>query len=168
MPTSPPSGNSLLHDMDVPEGKTRQSAAGAPQGRMYAAIGLAAVALIAMAFVVYRTVSGVMNDPRREARFNLVMDSETGEVIERFPLDESTGFPAKNPKTGKLTIFPAEVCHWTKDGKAKFPPTYVILNSWLGKTGPTTCPDCGRRVTRNNPMPPDNLMQEAWDASQKK
>ncbi len=96
------------------------------------------------------------------------MDSESGEVIDQFSIPRGETFPYANPKTGKRTLYPVETCFWTKDGKAKFPPTYVILNERLGKPGPTTCPDCGRRVTVYNPTPPNDLMQAAWDASQKK
>jgi hypothetical protein len=96
------------------------------------------------------------------------MDSESGEVIDQFSIPRGETFPYANPKTGKRTLFPVETCFWTKDGKAKFPPTYVILNERLGKPGPTTCPDCGRRVTVYNPTPPSSLMQAAWDAANKK
>lgn len=95
-----------------------------------------------------------------------VVDSVTGEPIENFRAPRGATFPFVNPKTGASTLYPAEACYWTKDGKAKFPPTYVILNDRLGKPGPTKCPDCGRTVRLFNPMPPDSLMQQAWDAFQ--
>ena len=45
---------------------------------------------------------------------------------------------------------------WTKDGKPKQDPTPVLLNSWIGKSGPTFCPDCGRLVVGHNPIPGPN------------
>lgn len=93
-----------------------------------------------------------------------VVDRETGEQILDFRAPVGVTFPFVNPKTGKATLFPAEACYWTKDGKAKFPPNYVILNERMGKPGPTRCPECGKTVKLYNPMPPDALMQQAWDA----
>lgn len=102
------------------------------------------------------------------ARTFAAVDSETNETFLEFRAAKGETFPFVNPKTGKRTLYPAESCYWTRDGKAKFPPTLVILNERLGKPGQTICPDCGRKVKLYNPMPPDNLMQAAWEASQKK
>jgi hypothetical protein len=66
-------------------------------------------------------------------------DLEKGEVI---PVDAPSG-----QKTG----FPAELCYWTKEGQPKQDPTAVLMNSWIGKSGPTFCPECGRLVVPNNP-----------------
>ena len=46
---------------------------------------------------------------------------------------------------------PAEACYWTKDGKPKQEPTYVLLNMYKGSDEPTFCPDCGRLVVGHNP-----------------
>jgi hypothetical protein len=75
--------------------------------------------------------------------------------------DETAPFPS--PHSGQMTGWPAEKCYWTKDGKAKLEPTYVLLNEYIGKSGPTLCPDCGRRVVRHNPKPPDELLLEAQE-----
>lgn len=97
-----------------------------------------------------------------------MMDSETGEVFTGVDIKSDKSIPFANPKTGKRTLFPVESCYWTRDGKAKMDPTFVILNERLGKPGQTLCPDCGKPVKRFNPRPPDNLMQAAWEASQNK
>jgi len=55
--------------------------------------------------------------------------------------------------SGGNTGYPAEECFWNKDGTAKSTPTYVLLNKYLGKPGPTFCPDCGRLVVERNPLP---------------
>jgi hypothetical protein len=73
--------------------------------------------------------------------------------------DETAPFPS--PHSGKRTGWPAEKCYWTKDGKAKLEPTYVLLNEFIGKSGPTLCPECGREVYRHNPMPPADLLLQA-------
>lgn len=66
-------------------------------------------------------------------------------------LKPGTSFPIKAPGGGDG--YPAEECYWTADGKVKDKPTYVLLNGWLHKSGPTFCPDCGRLVVPNNPAP---------------
>ncbi|MBX3389507.1 MAG: hypothetical protein KF691_08640 [Phycisphaeraceae bacterium] len=162
-------GGSLMADL---ESESRDSARKGPQGRtvgtrMLVSVALAVLSLFVLGYVVYSTFRGYANDPRRQAFFTVVADSETGEVDVHFPLpDDGRGYPAVNPKTGKRTLYPAESCYWTKDGKAKLDPTYVILNGWFEKPGPTKCPDCGRTVTKSNRMPPDALMQKAWDAAE--
>ena len=60
-------------------------------------------------------------------------------------------FPIKAPGGGDG--YPAETCYWTADGKIKDQPTYVLLNQWIHKAGPTFCPDCGRLVVPHNPDP---------------
>lgn len=129
---------------------------------------LALFSIGVLGYVIVSTYRSYANDPKRQAIYSVVADSETGEVDEKFPLpSDGKGYPAVNPKTGKRTLYPVEECYWTKDGKAKLKPTYVILNSWFGKKTPTICPDCGRTVTKSNRMPPDALMQAAWDAEQR-
>jgi hypothetical protein len=53
--------------------------------------------------------------------------------------------------------WPAELCFWTKDGKAKGEPTPVLLNENLGKSEATFCPDCGRLVVGRNPPPAEGV-----------
>jgi hypothetical protein len=61
-------------------------------------------------------------------------------------------FPIYSSFSGKNTGYPAELCYWTADGKPKSEPTAVLMNSSIGKPGPTFCPDCGRLVVGHNPM----------------
>lgn len=61
--------------------------------------------------------------------------------------------PVYSPHSKKNTGYPAEKCFWTKDGKIKDHPTYVLVNEYLGSSEPTLCPDCGRLVTLHNPRP---------------
>jgi hypothetical protein len=62
-------------------------------------------------------------------------------------------FPVMSPFSGKNTGYPAEPCWWTKDGKIRTEPYYVLLNDFAHKSGPTFCPDCGRLVIPHNPAP---------------
>ncbi len=70
-------------------------------------------------------------------------------------------YPFYSPFTKERTAYPAEMCYWTRDGKAKSEPTYVLLNEYIKKPGPTICPDCGRLVEAHNPPPPPELMAAA-------
>ena len=77
--------------------------------------------------------------------------SETGKGF-HVKLTESLTIPVHSPYSGKNTGYPAELCYWTADGKPKSDPTPVLMNSYIGKTGPTFCPECGRLVVGHNPM----------------
>jgi hypothetical protein len=59
--------------------------------------------------------------------------------------------PVMSPYSKERTGYRAEKCTWTKDGKSKSEPTYVLLNESIGKPGPTFCPDCDRLVIGRNP-----------------
>lgn len=77
--------------------------------------------------------------------------TETGKVFTT-NLKEGWTVPVPSPYSGKNTGVPAEQCVWTREGKIKSEPTYVLLNEYVGKTGPTFCPDCGRLVVQRNPV----------------
>ena len=124
-----------------------------------------ALGFLAMAWVIFSVASGSGADPGRASRHRTMIDSVTLEVFEDYGIREGETIPYKNPKTGERTLYPAEKCYWTRDGKAKLEPTYVLLNETIGKPGPTICPDCGRRVVGHNPMPPLELLQEAENAA---
>jgi hypothetical protein len=123
---------------------------------------IAAVFGIVAALVIlgYQIMGGPPSAAEMSTRLVLI-DSESGEVFRNFRIAEGESAPWANPSTGRRTLFPAEKCFWTKDGKAKLEPTYVLLNEYAGKDGETKCPDCGRRVTGRNPMPPAALINEA-------
>lgn len=78
--------------------------------------------------------------------------TETGKPF-RYAVEAGTKIPVPSPFSGKDTGMPAELCYWTKDGGFKEDPTPVLLNASVGKPGPTFCPDCGRLVIGNNPLP---------------
>jgi hypothetical protein len=86
-----------------------------------------------------------------QARHRMFVDSATMQPF-RHDIEQNEEIPVTAPSGGK-TGFPAELCYWTQDGKVKTDPTPVLLNIWIGKSGPTFCPDCGRLVVGNNPYP---------------
>lgn len=78
------------------------------------------------------------------------VDIETGKSFKLVPT-VGMPYPVKSPFTGHMTGYRAELCGWTKDGHVRSEPFAVVLNSELGKPGPTFCPDCGRLVVGHNP-----------------
>jgi len=75
------------------------------------------------------------------------------DTLKAFPHELQMGekYPIESPFSGKATGYPAEPCYWTKEGKPKDSPTWVLLNNLIGKSGPTFCQDCGRLVVGHNP-----------------
>lgn len=69
--------------------------------------------------------------------------------------------PLRCEKCGKQSAWVPETCYWTRDGKAKRRPTFVILKRKMGIDEDTICPDCGREVVGHNPRPPQKLMEAA-------
>ncbi len=134
---------------------------------MLASGGLALCLALAI-FVVLRLTMWAEATASDASRSRVVVDAETGEVVQAFHIEDNSAYPWVNPKTGKKTLYPPEHCYWTKDGNAKLEPTYVLLNEIAGKPGKTFCPDCGREVVIHNPLPPSKLLQEAAAAAKKK
>jgi hypothetical protein len=109
-------------------------------------VGLVAVSL---GYVGHTSGSAAID----RTHYRTLVDSETGKI---YTLKITRGMmidPAVSPDTGRPTLYTPEECYWNADGSTKIAPTYVILNSLLGKPGPTFCPDCGRLVVLHNPMP---------------
>lgn len=90
--------------------------------------------------------------------------AETGKSFS-YTLKAGETLPVMSPYSKQPTGYLAEKCYWTRDGKAKAEPTLVLLNIYVGKSGPTICPDCGREVVPHNPLPPWDLMREATEAA---
>jgi hypothetical protein len=111
------------------------------------AVTLAVVAILVTLYMIKNAISSPTVAAERERVF---IDSQTGKSFDHeLKLGES--IPVDAP-SGSKSGYPAELCYWTKDGQPKTDPTPVLLNSWLGKPGPTFCPDCGRLVVAHNPM----------------
>jgi hypothetical protein len=87
----------------------------------------------------------------KDANALIFMDIENGRTFKVIPTADMP-YPYKSPFTGHMTCYHAELCGWTKDGHVRSEPFAVVLNSELGKSGPTFCPDCGRLVVPHNPV----------------
>lgn len=154
---------SLVDEFDA-ERRQRAPAGGRQPGRRNVIlIAIAVVAILAAGIILTRQLVGGRIDPGARSRERTLICAETGEVFERFSVTDGSNQPWKNPKTGRNSLYPAEACYWNADGTAKLQPTYVLLNEYVGKPGPTFCPDCGRRVVGHNPMPPAELMNQALE-----
>ena len=117
--------------------------------------------LVVAAVLVAWQIFGGPPSAATQSRLRDVVCIETGAAFQDWPLPEGLDFPYINPKTGKRTLYPAERCYWNRDGTAKLTPTLVVVNEARGLTGPTLCPDCGRRVIFHNNAPPMHVMVEA-------
>jgi hypothetical protein len=118
-----------------------------PAGKAIAVIfGIGA--LVGAIYVGISSFSG--NSVAATANQRMFVDAKTGLP---FPHELTLGemIPIKAPSGGN-TGYPAEPCNWTADGKPGTKITYVLMNDWIGKPGPTYCPDCKRRVSANNPV----------------
>jgi hypothetical protein len=83
------------------------------------------------------------------------IDSETGKGFNH-EIEKGEILPIEAP-SGHKSGYPAELCYWTKEGTPKTDPTPVLLNVYLGKAGPTFCPDCGRLVVAHNPVAEEGM-----------
>ena len=105
----------------------------------------AGVALLIIAGLFWRFGGGLEN-AGTASRTRVAIDAETGRVFANFKIKDGDTLPWKNPASGDHTLYPAEKCFWGEDGSFKPKPTYVLLNEYADKPGPTLCPDCGRFV----------------------
>jgi hypothetical protein len=122
---------------------------GAPEARWVAYGAVAATAIVAALCMLRPDASQSLAAASRE---RLYICSETGKAFAG-ELQPGGSNVLRSPFSGRNTGYLAELCFWTKDGSAKAEPTPVLLNSWIGKDGPTFCPDCGRLVVVHNPRP---------------
>ncbi|HEX8525106.1 MAG TPA: hypothetical protein VF669_22835 [Tepidisphaeraceae bacterium] len=121
-----------------------QSRAGVVTAATLVLIGVVAAAI---------AVRSTFGDSEAEAvsKGRMYIDS-TNLKAYKYTLKVGDPVPAPAP-SGKNTGFPAEECWWTKDGKIRTEPYYVLLNMYKGTRDPTFCPDCGRLVVGHNPKP---------------
>ena len=105
--------------------------------------------IVLVAKTIWAEVSG--SDVEKMSRGLVMIDTATGNPFNH-TLELGEKIPVLAPSGGRTGI-PAEKCFWTKEGKAKSDPTYVLMYGDAGKPGPTFCPECGRLVVRQNPPP---------------
>jgi hypothetical protein len=124
-------------------------------------------ALLGVAYCSVR--SFLKGDTPDTAFYTTYVCTETGKSFRHLNQIGET-LPILSPYSGKNTGMPAEPCYWTKEGKAKADPTWVLLNSEkpVPEPEPTFCPDCGRLVVPRNPPPKDGRppppTREEWFA----
>ncbi|MCS7032719.1 MAG: hypothetical protein NZ561_01850 [Phycisphaerae bacterium] len=99
-------------------------------------------------------------------RNRMFIDAETGQTF-RYEIKVGDTIPVRSPYTGRNTGYEAEACFWTKEGKPKREPTWVLLNTHRGKPEPTFCPDCGRLVVPLNPAPAEGQSPPPTEAERK-
>lgn len=122
-----------------------------PAGRVVAVV----IALAGLGVATWILYDSLVNVPEELSNKAWFVDTETGKGF-RAEMDVGQTVPIRAP-SGKDSGYPAELCFWTADGGSKPDPTPVVLNHWLGKEGPTFCPDCGRLVVGHNPAPREGL-----------
>jgi hypothetical protein len=122
------------------------------------AAAVAAIAVIVIGVLVLFVAARSSFGPSSAAVHNgerVYICSESGKTFTYSPTPGAKLFPVRSPYSGKDTGYPAQLCYWTADGKIKKDPTPVLMNSYIGKKGPTFCPDCNRLVPVNNPVVTD-------------
>jgi hypothetical protein len=120
-----------------------------PKGKGLA-IGGAVMLIIVAGVFIWRAIGP--SEAQSLARDRMFIDAKTGKEF-KHELSAGEMIPVDAPSGGK-TGYPAEACYWTKDGKTKTQPTWVLLKEAVEhKPVPTFCPDCGRLVMGHNPLP---------------
>lgn len=137
-----------------------------PAGKVVAAI----VAVLGLGMVFFAIRDVTLDSHARASASRMFICSETGKPFEHeLTLGEKQ--PVQSPFTDKATGYLAEACSWTADGKVKSTPTWVLMNHWIGKAGPTYCTDCDRLVVQFNPIadasdtPPPTSRENQIDVS---
>ncbi len=145
----------------VPSGSEPAVEVPARSGALSGGLGLVVVALL-LGMAGYTTYRTFTNPPPAE-RMPQYADMICAKTLKHFKhlLVEGEAVPVPSPYSKERTGYPAEKCFWTKDGAAKLEPDYILLNEYIGKTGPTLCPVCGRLVVAHNPLPPAEKMDAA-------
>ena len=106
--------------------------------------------LLAVAF--YSVQAFFKGDTPDTAFYTTYICTETGKsFVHKNQLGDTV--PILSPYSGKNTGVPAVPCYWTADGGTMKDPTWVLLNSYIGKPEPTFCPVCGRLVVGHNAPP---------------
>jgi hypothetical protein len=113
-------------------------------------VALVVVTLVLVAIAAWQILAAIHGTTPGDPNTSMYVDSQTGQAFaHRNMAGES--IPVHSPYSGSDTGYPGVACYWTASGEIKKDPTWVLLNSYIGKKGPTFCPDCGRMV---NPLAP--------------
>ncbi len=106
-------------------------------------IGLISLAGI---FGLWRVVTALSPSAAQQASEDRIfIDSVTGKTF-RAPVHIGETFPVMSPYTGRKTGYPVAWSWWSRGGRPLAKPQPVLMNSWVGKSGPTFAPLTGRLV----------------------
>src|SRR4051794_12781110 len=96
-------------------------------------ITAAVLTLVAIVLLISSIRSNLgASDVATLSRSRIYICSETGKTFNYDVMKYGSKMPVKSPYTGRETAYPAELCYWTKDGKVKKDPTYVLLKQYTG------------------------------------
>lgn len=135
--------------------------------KQYSVIALVVVAVIALGFGVFRSFGS--DKTEKSANTVLYICAETGQTYDIELKPGMPGPPLENPKTGKKSLYRAEMCYWNECGQRGGTP--VLLNEYraqyegrsMSDAKPTYCPVCNHIVVPRNPLPPGNGGDEGND-----
>ena len=134
-------------------------------GRMVV-VGFLMVVLAVLAWSMMRYLGA--NAAQRYSDAPLFIDSVTGKTF-HYQLKVGDTIPVMSPFTHRNTGYPASFSYWSKSGQILAHPEPVLLNSWLGKKGPTFAPLSGRLVVAGekpprpgSTPPPTKAQYEKW------
>jgi hypothetical protein len=106
-------------------------------------IGLISLAVV---FGLWRLVAALSPSAAQRASDDPVfIDAVTGKTF-RAALHIGETIPVISPYTGRKTGYPAAWSWWSRSGKPLRKPQAVLMNKWIGKSGPTFAPLSGRLV----------------------
>jgi hypothetical protein len=92
------------------------------------------------------------SDAQQYSDAPMFIDAQTGQSF-HYQLHIGDSIPVLSPFTGQKTAYPADFSWWSKDGTILDTPEPVLMNSWIGKSGPTFAPISGRLVTPHEAPP---------------
>ena len=106
-------------------------------------IGVIAIAGI---FGIWRVVTALAPSAAQRASDDPVfIDAVTGRTFHA-TVHVGETMPVMSPYTGRKTGYPVAWSWWSRSGKPLVKPQPVLMNSWIGKKGPTFAPQSGRLV----------------------
>lgn len=113
-------------------------------------VGAVIVAVMVALFLVYVSFRNTFgpSEAARAASERVFVCAETGKSF-KYRAQPGEKYPVPSPYSGKKSGYPAERCYWTREGKVKQEPTWLLRNNFTGIKGPTFCPDCDRFVDPN-------------------
>ena len=100
--------------------------------------------IVAALVAIWRIVVAVSPSAAQQAGENRIfIDAVTGKTFHAVVHIGET-YPVISPYTGRKTGYPVAWSWWSRSGKPLAKPQPVLMNSWVGKPGPTFAPGSGR------------------------